>query len=89
MSAASSSQVKMRASDLIESQFGSFTKYQKLLAKGGRIPEIMNDWSTRQMELMQEGLATKEIANIATDKRRNKDLDFLKSVGAFSRQLVR
>lgn len=42
---------------------------------------ILDDWNTKQIELMKQGLQIKEIANVACDKRRNKDLQSLKSLG--------
>ena len=35
----------------------------------------------KQKQLKEEGLQAKEIANVALDKRRNKDLEELKKVG--------
>jgi hypothetical protein len=79
---ASSSQVKAKASDLIE-QFpsGSFQKFVKVVKKGGKIPEIMLAWNSKQDELRKKGLQDKEISNVAVDRRRNKDLETLKSMG--------
>lgn len=38
-------------------------------------------WNTKQEELKRQGLQDKEIANVAVDRRRNKDLDTLKGMG--------
>jgi len=82
LACASSVEAKSKSADLIESQpSGTYSKYTKLVQRGGIIPEIMEAWSKRQEELMKQGLENKEIANVAVDRRRNRDLDTLKSMG--------
>jgi len=41
----------------------------------------MRAWSFKQEELRKQGMQDKEIANLAVDKIRNKDLDSLKAMG--------
>ena len=82
LSLASSSQVKAKSSDLIEqSPSGSFKQYRQLVKSGGPLPNLYLEWNKKQQELKQRGLQDKEIANLAVDRRRNKDLDKLKSMG--------
>ncbi|CAH1252996.1 Hypp1057 [Branchiostoma lanceolatum] len=79
---ASAAQVKAKSSDLIERREpGSFRNYSKEARKGGRIPEILLAWEKKQEELKKQGLKDKEIANVAVDRRRNKDLQTLKNMG--------
>lgn len=52
-----------------------------MVKKGGKLPEIMLAWNTRQDELKNQGLQDKEIANVAIDRRKNKDLDKLIRMG--------
>lgn len=76
------SQVKAKSADLIENcPSGSFVVYRKIIKPGGRIPEIMDACNRRQQALTQEGLQNKEIANVAMDRRRNNDLEVLKTMG--------
>lgn len=82
LGSASAAQVKAKCTDLIDKrQPGSFRSYGSIIRKGGKIPEIMLAWNTKQEELKKEGLHDKEIANVAVDRRRNKDLDSLKGMG--------
>ncbi|KAK6171675.1 hypothetical protein SNE40_018117 [Patella caerulea] len=80
LNAASSAQVKAKASDLIEARpSGSFKDYREIGTV--KIPEILAAWNTRQSELMAQGLAEKEVSNLSVDKRRTSDLDKLKILG--------
>jgi hypothetical protein len=82
LASASAAQVKAKSADLIEKCTpGSFRAFGGCIKKGGRIPEILQEWSLRQEELRKQGLHEKEIANLAVDKRRNKDLNALKNMG--------
>ena len=81
LSAASSSHVKSKARDIIEHHPGAFKKYRQTVSKGGRLPEILEAWNAKQNEIKCERLLSREVTNIERDKRRNKDLEFLKSVG--------
>ena len=82
LGSASASQVKAKASDLIDKcASGAFKAYAHLTKKGSKIPEIMRAWSIKQEELRKQGMQDKEIANLAVDRRRNKDLDSLKAMG--------
>ena len=89
LSAASSAQVKAKASDLIETRpSGSFKDYTEIGTV--KIPEILAAWNTRQSELMAQGLVEKEVfSNLSVDKRRNADLDKLKGMGVHSCRLVK
>ena len=79
---ASSAQVKSKSADLIERRTsGSFIHYNSVARAEGKIPEIMLAWNSKQEELQKQGLESKEIANLAVDKRKNKDLDALKALG--------
>ena len=80
LKASSSAQVKAKAHDLIESlETGTFQLYNKV--GNIRIPEIINDWNVKQNQLIAEGMKQKEISNISVDRRRNNDLEKLKSLG--------
>jgi len=82
LKSASAAQVKAKSVDLIEKrQAGSFRSYRHLVKKGGKIPEILLAWHEKQAELKKRGMDDKEIANLAVDRRRNKDLSALKAVG--------
>ena len=82
LGSASASQVKAKFTDLKERREpGSFRSYSSIVRKGGRMPEIMLAWNRKQLELKKQGLQDKEIANVAVDRRRNKDLDALKVLG--------
>ena len=82
LASASAAQVKAKSHDLIEKRpSGSFRQYANVVKQGGRIPEIMTNWNTKQEELKKQGLAEKEISNIAVDRRKNKDLSALKAMG--------
>jgi hypothetical protein len=82
LESASAAQVKAKASDLIDQcPSGSFRAYGNLVKKGSKIPEIMQAWSMKQEELRKQGMQDKEIANLAVDRRRNKDHDTLKAMG--------
>ncbi|KAI8514440.1 hypothetical protein Bbelb_070310 [Branchiostoma belcheri] len=79
---ASAAQVKAKSSDLIaRREAGAFRNYSKELRKGGRIPEIVLAWNRKQEELKKQGLQDKDIANVAVDRRRIKDLQSLKKMG--------
>ena len=78
--AVSSSLVKAGAAELMEGK--EVTKEMKKLAiKGGKVPEILEAWETRQKELKEKGMENKEISNIAQDKQRNSDLATLTALG--------
>ena len=79
---ASAAQVKAKSADLIDSQpSGSFRDYIGTVKTGGELPEIIHAWNRKQEELKKKGLANKEMANIAADRRKNRDLEELKLVG--------
>ena len=82
LGSASTAQVKAKSTDLVDRrQSGSFRSYGSVVRKGGKLPEIMMAWNARQDELKKQGLQDKEIANVAVDRRKNKDLDKLKRMG--------
>jgi len=72
LQSASTAQVKAKSQDLTEKlpsgSFGKYTTKAKI-----EIPTILKNWNEKQKQLKEEGLQAKEIANIALDKRRNKD----------------
>lgn len=63
----------------IENTLGRYKIYSNFLVT--LIPEIMLAWNIKQEELKKQDLQDKEIANVAVDRRRNKDLDTLKGMG--------
>lgn len=80
LSTASSTQVKCAASDLIDTTVtGSYKGYSKVAKYV--IPELCLNWAAKQEDLKKKGLVDKEIANIALDRRKNKDLEKLKCLG--------
>ena len=79
---ASSSQVKAKSTDLIDKRpSGSYRAYRTLVSPGGRLPQIMQEWNEKQDDLVEQGLDIKQAANVAVDKRRNRDLQELKQQG--------
>jgi hypothetical protein len=47
----------------------------------GRIPAIIDAWDKKQKELIERWMQSKEVANIAVDRRRIGDLETLKELG--------
>ena len=79
LGAASSSQVKHRALDLLEKkESGSFKQYSSLSKQGSQLSEIKLQWSKKQTELQAKGLEDKQIANLSVERRKHKDLNSLK-----------
>ena len=76
----SSSLVKASASDLLQGKEVK-NEHRKISRKGGAIPEIILKWEQEQNKLKKAGMEEKEIANLAVDKMRNKDLEHLISCG--------
>lgn len=82
LACASSAQVKAKAEDLIEKcPSGSYKAFMKKVSSTGQIPAIIKEWERKQQELIEKGMQSKEIANIAVDKRRIGDLETLKKLG--------
>ena len=44
----------------------------------GELTHILKEWTEKQESLSAEGLDSKAVANLATDRQRNNDLTFLK-----------
>ena len=75
-SSASSTQVKRVAHDLIDNTVpGSYKEYSKVAKYV--IPELCLNWAAKQGDLKKKGLVDKEIANVALDRRKTKDLEKL------------
>ena len=80
LSCASLAQVKSTTRDLTEKlPSGTFQEYKKKVT--GRILEIMDAWATKQTQLLKDVMDQNAVANISLDKRRNGDLNILKSLG--------
>ena len=78
----SSSIVKSKSYDLVELKPAEeFIKYRKLTKKDSKVTQILKKWTEKQELLKKDGLETKEIKNIGVEKRKNKDLEELKSLG--------
>ena len=74
LSSASSTQVKCAAHNLIDNTApGSYKEYSKVAKYV--IPELCLNWAAKQEDLNNKGLVDKEIANVALDRRKTKDLD--------------
>ena len=81
LGAASTAQVKHRASDLLEKQdSGSFRKYGPLTKQDSKLSELKLQWSNKQKQLQAKGLEDKHIANLSVERRKHKDLNSLKEV---------
>ena len=80
LSSASSTQVECAAHDLIDNTVpGSYKEYSKVAKYV--IPELCLKWAAKQEDLKKKGLVDKEIANVALDRRKTKDLEKLKCMG--------
>ena len=79
LKAASDSLIKSKSYDLIELQpTGDYKKYQTNVKK---VNLLIKKWKERQLEMEKEGMGKKEIESLASEKRKVKDLDKLKSYG--------
>ena len=47
----------------------------------GELTLILKEWTEKQESLSAEGLDSKAVVNLASDRQRNNDLTFLKSLG--------
>ena len=82
LTAASDSIVKAKSIDLVEMKpVDEFDKFRDLVKKNGELVSIWKEWKTSQEKLAEDGLTVKEIQNEQTDKKRNEDLDRLKTLG--------
>ena len=77
-STASSTQVKCAAHDKLRilTVTGSYKGYFRVAKYV--IPELCLKWAAKQEDLKKRGLVDKEIANLALDRRKNKDFEKLK-----------
>ena len=78
----SSSIVKAKAYDLTELKPAEeLNKYRSFSKKGSVPMNILKQWDAKQQQLKKDGLLNKEIKNIGDEKRKNKDLVYLKQFG--------
>ena len=78
--AASRSLVKGKALELTRGKVMD-KSFKKLTEKEGGFTQIMKEWSMKQEQLKKEGLESKDVANLAEDKTRMKDLSELTKLG--------
>ena len=79
LEAVSNSFVKNKSYDLIELQ--PVDAYKNYMGAAKSVNKLVRNWIETQFELEKEGMNKKEIACLATDKRRMKDLNKLKLEG--------
>lgn len=77
LQAASDSLVKNRSFDLIELK--PVGEYKNYIAKAKSVNLLVKNWKEKQLEMEKEGMGKKEIESLASEKRKVKDLDKLKS----------
>lgn len=78
----SSAQMKSIAKNLIEKTGTGFLRqYGKLIWRISLVSELCLQWNSKQEELKRKGPEDKEIANLALDRRKDKDLENMKAMG--------
>ena len=80
LAAASRAHVSGKGSKLIEGG-KTESRFRHMTGPDGEMTMIMKEWEAKQKELAAEGLDSKSVANLATDRQRNNDLTTLKSLG--------
>ena len=79
LESASSAHVLAKSSHLIEGK--PIEKKFRQMERQKVMPAIVEEWERQQAKLSKDGLSAKELANRATDQRRNADLQKLKTLG--------
>ena len=79
LKAASDCLIKNKSYDLIELQPSG--EYKRFKDKAKSVNMLVKEWKEKQMEMEKEGMGKKEIESLASEKRKVKDLDKLKSDG--------
>ena len=80
LAAASRAHVSGKGADLIKDETTD-SRFRKLSGPEGELSSIMKEWNEKQDELAAQGLDSKTVANLATDRQRNNDLTELKAAG--------
>ena len=80
LTAASRAHVSGKGSKLIEGE-ETESRFRKMSGPEGDMSMIMKEWEAKQKALAAEGLDSKSVANLATDRQRNNDLTILKPLG--------
>ncbi|KAI8509055.1 hypothetical protein Bbelb_129030 [Branchiostoma belcheri] len=82
LAAASSSIVKAKSIDLIELKpADEMDRFRSLVRQDGELVALWKNWRESQKKLEEKGLSVKEAQNEDLDRKRNADLDKLKSMG--------
>lgn len=82
LDAASGSIVKAKSIDLIELKpADEFDRFRDLVRQDGKLVALWNSWKDSQKRLEENGLSVKEMQNEELDRKRNADLQKLKSMG--------
>ena len=79
LGAASRAHVTGKGAALIKGETTD-SRFRKMSGPEGELSSIMRDWEVKQKELAAQGLDSKTVANLATDRQRNNDLTVLKSL---------
>ena len=80
LSAASRAHVCGKGAKLIAGE-ATEGRFRAMTGPEGELTHILKEWTEKQESLSAEGLDSKAVANLATDRQRNNDLTFLKSLG--------
>ena len=80
LGAASRAHVSGKGAELIAGE-ETGSKFRRLTGPEGEMTTILKEWSEKQEALGVEGLDSKTVANLASDRQRNNDLTTLRSMG--------
>ena len=82
LKSASDTVVKAKSIDLIELKpVNEFDKFRNIVKANGQLVSIWKSWRDSQDNLEEKSLTAKELQNQHTDKMRNSDIEYLKSMG--------
>ena len=80
LAAASRAHVSGKGAELIAGE-ETGSKFRRLTGPEGEMTTILKEWSEKQEALGAEGLDSKAVANLASDRQRNNDLTTLRTMG--------